>query len=368
MFMRLTCKFPYCVFRDHNNNPRPTTQIRADTGDEFPTTETWIWILISRPMVSYDPTDTSTKVTAKSPSLTFPSSDIFFTPYSPKPPKIHPAPPNFSHPTPLSWVVFAAPKAHVTSYPEAIENLEAPSPPYPFTGTSKSVEKRIDYDFSFSGVPIFEFSSADMFSHTSKRTEFLSIEQMGGWYENDPFQEYTKEEYRRMCSLWEDGEWGSPSSTAVGEGLDDEGNPKASMPAPNQGVWWRVFYQRMYEDCARWEKVKKAMGRGKCRVVVRWNERAGEDGVEMGIGGPVSAEHGLGLGGKKVTHGKRLTRSETRRRSGLGLSDPSTGVQIGVGGCGTTLSESFKSRAAGNRDLGRGAGAVGEKEKNIRKR
>jgi hypothetical protein len=322
-------------------------------------------------MVSYDPTDPSTKVPAQSASLTSPSSDIFFTPCStasPEPAIIHPTPPNFPHPTPLSWLVFAAPKAHITSYPEAIENLETPSSPYPFAGTSKNVEKRIDYDFSFSGVPIFEFSSADMFSHTSKRTEFLSIEQMGGWYENDPFQEYTKEEYKRMYSLWEDGEWGSRSGTAADEGFDDEGNPKASMPAPNRGFWWNVFYQRMHEDCARWENVKKAMGRGKCRVVVRWNERAGGEDVEMVIGGAVDGKQGLGLGGKKVAQGKRLTRSETRRCSGLGLNDPSSGVQIGVGGSGAALSETIKSRAAGNRELGRVAGAVDEKEKKIRKR
>ena len=187
---------------------------------------------------------------------------------------------------------------------------------------------------------------------------------MGGWSENDLFQEYTKEEYKRMYSLWEDGEWRSRSSTAeIDEGLDEDGKPRASIPAPNRGVWWKVFYQRMYEDCARWEKVKKVMGRGRCRVVVRWNEQEGAEDMEMGICGGIGGRQALG--GKKGPQGKRMTRSETRRRSGLGLSDPSGDALIAGA---NALGESMKSRAAGNRELGRGAGAGVDKEKKGRKR
>jgi hypothetical protein len=210
---------------------------------------------------------------------------MFYTPYSnkasPEPPTLHPTPPNFPHQTPLSWLVFAAPKVHVMTYPEATEDIPQPARQYPFATRSMAINKRVDYDFSFSGVPLFEFSSADMFTTTSKRTEFLSIERMGAWYENDPYLEYSEEEYKRMYSLWEDGEWDATCSRAS-DGLDYEGNPKASVPPPNRGVWWKVFYQRMHEDCVRWEKVKKAMGRGKCRVVVRWIEAVGEEDMETG--------------------------------------------------------------------------------------
>lgn len=174
-----------------------------------------------------------------------------------------------------------------------------------------------------------------------------------------------------MYSLWEDGEWGADVSRSgsAGGGLDEEGNPKAPMPAPNRGVWWKVFYERMYEDVARWDKVRKAMGRGKCRVVIRWIEALAEEGVETGQRGAVAGKQGLGVGGKKGAQGKRLTRSETRRRSGLSLSDPAMGLAIGgVVGVGA-LSESCKSRAVGNRELGRTAEGVGEKGKaKVRKR
>lgn len=369
--MKLICKFLSSASGLRANYRRPTTQVDPETGEELLATETWLWVLISRPMLTFDPTDTKTYVPGNSgipASISSSASDVFYTPHSKAStytdlPSVHPTPPNFPHPIPLSWVVFAAPKAHLAEYPEATENYDEPASRYPFVTQPLTIKKRIDYDFSFSGIPLFEFSSADLFTHASKRTEFLSIDRMGGWCENDLYQGSTSEEYKRMYSLWEDGE------TGVG-GFDDEGRPKAPMPAPNRGVWWRVFYDCLNEDVARWKKVRTAMGRGKCHVVLRWDEAIDEYEAEpRPIGGALSGKQGLGGGGKRGVQGKRQTRSETRRRSGLALDDYPVGLAIGgIVGLGA-LGESTKSRAVGNRELGRGPGVVGEKDNGkVRKR
>ena len=365
--MKLTCKLLSSASGMRANYRRPTTQVNPETGEECIAIETWLWILISRPTLSYDPTDTKTHVPPTASGLIYPLSDIFYTPYSKasnlsEPPAVHATPPNFPHPIPLSWVAFAAPKAHITTYPEGIENYDEPASRYPFVTKPMTINKRIDYDFSFSGIPLFEFSSADLFTHESKRIEFLSIDRMGGWHENDPFQMYTNEEYKRMYSLWEDGE------TGVG-GFDEGGKPKAPMPAPNRGLWWRVFYDRLNEDVERWKKVRNAMGRGKCHIVLRWVEAIDEHEAGTGQnGGVVGGKLGLG-GARRGVQGKRQTRSETRRRSGLALGDHPVGLAIGgIAGLGV-LGESTRLRASGNRELGRGPGVVWDKDSGkIRKR
>ena len=330
----------------------------------------------------------STNIPTESPNLNSKASSMFYAPYQVRPlhglaqegnphPKLPTPPPNFPHPIPNSWLVFAAPLAHITSYPEAVENvddgIQQPTSVYPFAATNHSWKrihhKRLDYDFSFSGIPLFEFSSSDLFS-SSTRMEFLSVEDIGTWCENDRFQEYSTEEYKRMYSLWEDGEW----ITSGEEGGDDE-DCRGPMPAPNRGAWWKEFYKRMYEDAARWGNIKKAMGRGKCRIVVRWAEMdVGEEGMDFRPGGVMGAAQGMPPGGKsKGGQGKRQTRSETRRRSALGMGDASS-VGAMVGGV-VPFGESSKSRAIGNREMGRGAGGAvaavvgaGEKEKKVRKR
>lgn len=365
--------------RTRLTSSRPTTQVNRDTGEESPASETWIWILISRPIVCFDADDTATNVPAESPNPDSTASTMFYTPYQVRAPpglaqpsNIHPRhptpPPNFPHPIPNSWLVFAAPLAHITSYPEAIENVDGiqqPTSAYPFaTNASKRIHKRLDYDFSFSGIPLFEFSSSELFSSTAKM-DFLSVEDIGGWCENDRFQEYSTEEYKRIFSLWEDGEW-ITSGEEGGDGEDGRG----PMPAPNRGAWWKEFYKRMYEDSARWGNVKKAMGRGKCRIVVRWAEMdVSDEAMTFGPGGVMGAAKCMvPVGKSKGAQGKRQTRSETRRRSALGVGDASVGAT--VGGV-VALGESSKSRATGNREMGRGAGGAGgagDKEKKIRKR
>jgi hypothetical protein len=43
---------------------------------------------------------------------------------------------------------------------------------------------------------------------------------------------------------------------------EDEGEPG----------WWDTWYTRVFADVVMWEKVRRAMGRGKLRVCVRWRE------------------------------------------------------------------------------------------------
>ena len=117
----------------------------------------------------------------------------------------------------------------------------------------------------------------------------------------------------------------------------------------------------MAKDVERWEKIRTAMGRSKCRVVVRWTETVDEQGKFVD-----GTSSGKQFGDKKGALAKRLTRSETRRRSVLGVSETPVGLAIGgVVGVGA-MGESTKSRAAGNFR----AGIVGaEKEKSkVRKR
>ena len=314
--------------------------------------------------MSFDPEDTSTFVALKSPASGSPALDIFYTPCSKTASAelttVNPTPPNFPYPTPLSWLVFAAPKAHITTYPSNTENHDGSisNRPHHFTNKSKKVYKRTDYDFSFSGIPLFEFSSTDIFTATSVRHEFLSIEQMGGWSESDPFSAYSDDEYQRMYSLWEDGEWDLSADAPRAGRFDKDGRPTAPIPPPNRGAWWKVFYERMATDVERWKMIRTAMGRGKCRVVVRWTETLDEQGLEtnglLGVSGKL-------LGGSNGAQGKRLTRSETRRRSGLSVSETPLGLAIdGVDGLGA-LGESSKLRAGGC--LGRAVAVGVDKEK-----
>ena len=54
---------------------------------------------------------------------------------------------------------------------------------------------------------------------------------------------------------------------------------------------------------------------------------------------------------ERIVGRQRLTRSETRRRSGLGIGGSVSGVAIGIGA--GVLGESSRSRGVGNKDLGK---------------
>jgi hypothetical protein len=257
---------------------RPTVTVNQDTGEATHGSETWLWIRIERPIVSFDVPDPLSLDLSGGLSPDLGASTTAFNSNTgwPKPP------PNFSFPIPSSWVVFAAPLAHVTVYPETVENV----PPSPETlkwrpgRPSLKLHKRIDYDFSHDGLPLFEFSSAGLFD--GQRTDFLSVERMRGFCAGDQYKEYSDEEYNAMYEEW-----------LQRGGI--EGGGFGTIPCPCKGVWWREFYRRVGEDYEMWQRVKRAMEKGKCRIVLRWwefnaakddddNERGGRDGNGDGKG------------------------------------------------------------------------------------
>jgi hypothetical protein len=319
---------------------RPTTTTDPQTGAELPTTEPWIWFLISRPILTLSATDTSTRPrpapNTDSPSTpelrsTSSTSSKYYTPSTQPSPDQNPiptsyptAPPNFPHPYPTSWLVFACPTAHVTSYPSIIETPSTSSNPtnpletsastqtqtikpnYPFLrstttttnnssrrGSHKKIHKRKDFDFSHQGTPLFEFSSVDLFP-TNGQTEaqarsFLSVENLGRFFgSEDEWEECSDEEYKFVVQQWEDNDYrlgttdtarygskgggdGDGDRCGVKDGDRDEGHEREKeLPSPYKGLWWKCFYEAMYRDAARWNRVRLAMGMGMCRVVVRW--------------------------------------------------------------------------------------------------
>lgn len=53
---------------------------------------------------------------------------------------------------------------------------------------------------------------------------------------------------------------------------DDQGVDISEELSPNDGTWWNAFYRGMTKDRIRWEKIRRSMGRGRCRVVIRWQD------------------------------------------------------------------------------------------------
>jgi hypothetical protein len=49
------------------------------------------------------------------------------------------------------------------------------------------------------------------------------------------------------------------------------------IPCPNKGIWWREFYKLVEEDYEAWKGIREAMERGKCRIMLRWDELKGEE-------------------------------------------------------------------------------------------
>jgi len=143
------------------------------------------------------------------------------------------------------------------------------------------------------------------------------------------------------------------------------------VESPYKGQWWEVFYQQIAVDAARWEGIRAAMSRGKCRVVIRYTEFTEDinfesDSLAMAIGCEVEGLFGLGIGGldagalggggegkkikERIAGRQRLTRSETRRRSGLGLSEvSSSGVVVGIGGPGAVGAGKGKGKSGGRK-------------------
>lgn len=360
----------------------PITHTSPTTGVQTATTQTWLWFLISCPLLSVNPKNTSTRPRSHS-KISHPSSvqssphQTYHTPAtypssSPTPwPNSSPLlsahqfasegegsrlPPNFQTPVPTSWMVFACPLDNVTSYPEAVDTQQAPpsSSSNPLScrskrallinknglGASKKAYKRRDFDFSHNGVPVFEFNSSTsgLFPSHENLPPFLEIGELGPFYHGDEFSLLSDAEFEHKVKSVEENRTENWLGEVVEGGND--------LQSPYSGQWWKVFYESVGRDAARWEGIRGAMGRGRCRVVLRYAEfevdpdsqnNFGEmdvDAIGLGIGGLENV--GGGGEGKKIRERlvgrQRLTRSETRRRSGLGMSEvSSSGVVVGIG-------------------------------------
>lgn len=240
---------------------RPKMRVPED-GDKKPAAERWIWFLISRPLVTFDYRDASAVSPTSSGAQGYP-----------KPP------PNFPQPVPSSWLVFAAPLSNVTEYPEITERVDnsllrtasydSPGAKKAKLATSK-IGKRRDFDFSHSGIPLFEFNTADDFPFsTTPALTFLSIENIAGWQANDAYKVRTTEEYAELRENWH---------AKGGDGLDSKGQARLDsegskeLPSPFRGTWWEEFFRKMYDDNRRWGNIKTAMAKGKCRIIARWED------------------------------------------------------------------------------------------------
>ncbi|KAK2629815.1 hypothetical protein QTJ16_000635 [Diplocarpon rosae] len=322
----------------------PTACTDPTTGQTAATTETWIWFLISRPVLTLSASDTST-----APRRYRQSS------CASAPPNLQEAlrpPPDFNFPIPTSWVVFACPASNVTSYPEGKDDSAPPSHPAPNApplrrsqqNAFRTVHKRKDYDFSHQGVPLFEFSSSSLFPTPTRALHFfLSVDGLGGWDETDTYGTCSEREWKARVAAW-------------GAAFDSLRNEQTKMdervgrsreleePCAYRGIWWPKFFEGVYADEARWRRIREAMSKGKCRVVVRWAEleqqastrereedvfvpgfgveEEGEDGVGLGVqlnGGSLGSSAAAGQSPKIRGRlaGRKAARSEARRRSGL---------------------------------------------------
>ncbi|KAH6713515.1 hypothetical protein BKA61DRAFT_457145, partial [Leptodontidium sp. MPI-SDFR-AT-0119] len=274
---------------------RPTTYIDLTTNLPTQATQTWLWFLISRPVLTLSPTETNTNPSPVTDACT-----------------IRP-PPDFPMPIPTSYVVFACPASNVTEYPDCKDDSAPPDLPAPSTSsmhplnpshnrtrtsppsTAKKIYKRKDYDFSFQGVPIFEFNQASTF-HTPgrERFEILSIDNLGSWYPTDASGLCDLPEWQARLSAWEEEvdtlgreERKEDDRAYRDRGLED--------PHARRGVWWEMFYQAVYREERKWRRVRECMSRGKCRIVVRWVEN-GDSGMSDGAGGGIGLGLGIGLG------------------------------------------------------------------------
>jgi hypothetical protein len=286
-------------------------------------------------------------------------------------------PPNFQIPIPTSWLVFACPLENVTAYPEALDTQSSSSTSslptrnrFPSSSSAKrsgkKIYKRRDFDFSHNGLPIFEFNNTTggMFNGDdgSELPPFLEVGEIGPFHSGDEHE------------IFSDADCEAKIRPSGGENKEywlgpEQGGNK--VESPYKGQWWEVFYQQIAADAARWEGIRAAMSRGKCRVVIRYTEFTEDiyfesDSLAMAIGCEVEGLFGLGIGGldagalgaggegkkikERIAGRQRLTRSETRRRSGLGLSEvSSSGAIVGIGGPGAVGAGKGKGKSGGRK-------------------
>ncbi|CZT07591.1 uncharacterized protein RAG0_12998 [Rhynchosporium agropyri] len=413
----------------------PTTYTDPTTNLPTQGIQTWLWFLISRPMISICPTETNTD-----PAISYswkPNN------YRSSPPSTIRPPPDFPMPIPTSYVVFACPASNVTEYPDCKDDSAPCEPrftaqtrshiqgmapsyltshPHPYprhtrtassSPTVKKIYKRKDYDFSFQGIPLFEFSSSTFSTSTfsllnvpTRATfEILSIDNLGSWYPSDRSGLCSMNEYQTRERAWIE------EMDSIGKEerkLEERAGREREKEDPHArlGMWWEKFYQGVYREEGRWRRVKEAMSRGCCRVVVRWVESevvtptksssgfggvlkkhrgktsplmdfsedgegdsdmsdAGfDDGLGLGIDLPGRERSASGSGrkireriaGRRISNGgqARFMRSEASRRSGLGVFATSqenvvgSGVLIGISGGHGNMKEGVSEKLEGD--------------------
>ncbi|RDL41152.1 uncharacterized protein BP5553_01131 [Venustampulla echinocandica] len=166
---------------------------------------------------------------------------------------------------PESWVVFALPLTHCvqygvvteTSYPkEPVYSAEPPlTDPSPST-LSKAKEKehkRIDFDLSFSGVPIFEFSE--------KPKKFLEGWDIWCMNNGELSMEADTDEQN-----WNGGNLGQYLSISA------TNDPRYLHEEVGDDYWYHHYFTSLRDNVQDWKAIRNIMSEGKLRIVARWDE------------------------------------------------------------------------------------------------
>lgn len=225
--------------------------------------------------------------------------------------------PSHDIPSPITttWLVFALPKAYCTIYPERIEEFSSHSnshshnkPQSVAQSQPNIINKRIDFDLSFSGVPVFEFSSKPRSTLTSLsayiETLILRLPKGGSTKE----ERRVEEEIERLTDLYRDavgGKW-------------------LSVDTETDKIEWN---EALIWDVERWRDIRAAMSRGKMRLVMRWVETtAGSDTADLEMSD---------FDATKGSAAKMTAGSDSRRRGALGMGGlrevVMSGTLMGVG-------------------------------------
>ncbi|CAD6442163.1 27a610fc-df6e-408e-b216-d2051637afc8 [Sclerotinia trifoliorum] len=315
-------------------------------------------------------------------------------------------PPNFPSPIPTTWLCLAVPLANITTYPIQSDTslpsslLEESLLKNKHGLPTKKIARRQDYDFSFQGIPIFEFSTRKLFGPTSPSpspatfssptpqppiSDFLSISSLPPYDPKDPYLPFPPHISQNPTHLQNAARKyayaaGVPREElhTFGEMMEDESGVDISEElSPNEGIWWSMFYRGITRDRIIWERVRRSMGRGKCRVVVRWEEvSGGEEGVG-GDDGRAGLGLGLGLGLERresevervMQEVGRNSKGKTRKgmngatnqNDGLGIMNSNTGIHTHstrlVSGSGS--GEAIRARTNSNKMSINGPGHSG---------
>ena len=152
-----------------------------------------------------------------------------------------------------------APAANTTTTePEALSALNP----------EKVICKRRDYDFSQQGIPRFEFSQLEKkpmpFLAVHSPIPFLAVTDMPRFHYADQCFNTSREEHNELlyqaCL--------HPDST--------KNQGYIGFASPYRGLWWKEYYRRANEDAKLWVRIKDTMARGRCRVVLRFEEKINE--------------------------------------------------------------------------------------------